>query len=74
MSAATLREQFHLRDGDVFNMTEIRAGLGRLRQIYVNQGYSDTTAMPDTKIDSASKRIDLTLRITEGPHTPPHTP
>jgi len=69
MSTATLREQFHLRDGDVFNMTEIRAGLDRLRQIYVNQGYADATAMPDTKI-SASKRIDLTLRITEGPHTP----
>jgi beta-lactamase regulating signal transducer with metallopeptidase domain len=66
ISTATLREQFHLRDGDVFNMTEIRTGLDRLRQIYVNQGYVDATAMPDTKIDSASKRIDLTLRITEG--------
>jgi beta-lactamase regulating signal transducer with metallopeptidase domain/TolA-binding protein len=66
ISTATLREQFHLRDGDVFNMTEIRAGLDRLRQIYVNQGYADATAMPDTKIDSAPKRIDLTLRITEG--------
>jgi outer membrane protein assembly factor BamA len=70
MSTATLREQFHLGDGDVFNMTEIRAGLDRLRQIYVNQGYADATALPNTKIDSASKRIDLTLRITEGPHTP----
>jgi beta-lactamase regulating signal transducer with metallopeptidase domain len=70
LSTATLRDQFHLRDGDVFNMTEIRAGLDRLRQIYVNQGYADATAIPDTKIDSASKRIDLTLRITEGPHTP----
>jgi hypothetical protein len=70
MSTATLREQFHLGDGDVFNMTEIRAGLDRLRQIYVNQGYADATATPATKIDSASKRIDLTLRITEGPHTP----
>ena len=70
MSTSTLREQFHLRDGDVFKMTEIRAGLERLRQIYVNQGYADATAVPDTKIDSASKRIDLTLRITEGPHTP----
>jgi hypothetical protein len=70
MSTATLREHFHLRDGDVFNMTEIRAGLDRLRQIYVNQGYANATATPATKIDSASKRIDLTLRITEGPHTP----
>jgi beta-lactamase regulating signal transducer with metallopeptidase domain len=70
LSTVTLREQFHLRDGDVFNMTEIRAGLDRLRQKYAKQGCADATAMPDTKIDSTSKRIDLTLRITEGPHTP----
>lgn len=70
MSAAPLREQFHLRDGDVFNMTEIRAGLDRLRQIYVSRGYADFTTVPETKIDNASKRIDLTIRITEGPHTP----
>jgi hypothetical protein len=67
MSAATLREQFHLRDGDVFNMTEIRAGLDRLRQIYVSRGYADFTTVPETKVDSASHLVDLTLRISEGP-------
>jgi outer membrane protein assembly factor BamA len=70
ISTATLREQFHLRDGDVFNTTEIRAGLDSLRQLYVNHEYADATAVPDTKIDSASHRIDLRLRITEGPHAP----
>ena len=51
-------------------MTEIRAGLERLQRLYVSHGYADFSAEPDTKIDSASHRIDLTLRITEGPHTP----
>jgi beta-lactamase regulating signal transducer with metallopeptidase domain len=66
MSMATLREQFHVRDGDVFNMTEIRAGLNRLRQIYLSRGYADFTTAPETKIDSAYHRVDLTLRINEG--------
>jgi len=70
LSTATLREQFHLRDGDLFNMTEIRAGLDRLRQMYVSRGYVDAYAVPETKVDSASHRINITLRITEGPHTP----
>jgi outer membrane protein assembly factor BamA len=61
MSTATVREQFHLRDGDVFNVTEIRHGLERLRELYVNRGYAGETAVPDTEIDSASHRIDLTL-------------
>src|SRR4029077_12752304 len=70
ISAATLREQFHLRDGDLFNMTEIRAGLERLQRLYVNHGYAGVSAEPDTEIESAFHRIDLILRISEGPHTP----
>jgi outer membrane protein assembly factor BamA len=36
--AATLRDQFHIRSGDLFNMTEIRAGLERLQRLYVDRG------------------------------------
>jgi beta-lactamase regulating signal transducer with metallopeptidase domain len=70
ISSATLRDQFHLRDGDLVNTTEIRAGLERLRQLYVNRGYAGASAEPDTEIDGASHHVDLTLRITEGPYTP----
>jgi hypothetical protein len=65
---ATLREQFHLRKEDLFNMSEIRAGLNRLNELYGARGYPDFTAEPDTEIDSASQHIDLILRIAEGPH------
>ena len=68
ITAATIRDQFHLRDGDLFNRTEIGAGLERLRQMYVARGYTSFSMEPDTKLDSASHRIELTLRITEGPH------
>jgi outer membrane protein assembly factor BamA len=70
ISAQTLRGQFHLRDGDLFNMAELREGLERLQDLYVNRGYAHATAIPDTSIDTASHLIELTIRITEGPHTP----
>ncbi len=67
---ATLRDQFLLRNGDLFNVTEIRAGLDRLKQLYGTHGYPHATAEPDMELDNAPHRIDLILRITEGPHTP----
>jgi beta-lactamase regulating signal transducer with metallopeptidase domain len=67
---ATLLDQFHIRTGDLFNMLEIRAGLDRLNELYGTRGFAEVEAAPDTKIDSPSHRIDLTLRITEGPHKP----
>ena len=70
ISPATLRDQFHLRNGDLFNMTEIRAGLERLQRLYVDRGYASISAQPETKIDRPSHLIDITLRIAEGPHAP----
>ena len=69
ISTVTLRDQFHLRNGDLFNVTEIRAGLERLKRLYGTRGYTDAKAAPDTEVDKASRRIDLIIRITEGTHT-----
>jgi hypothetical protein len=70
ISATTLRGQFHLRNGDLFNVTEIRTGLERLKQLYGIRGYADVKAEPDTELDNSSHRIDLILRISEGAHSP----
>lgn len=70
ISAETLREQFLLRDGDLFNTIEIREGLNRVQQLYASRGYTGTTAIPDTEVDNGSHLIGLTLRITEGSHRP----
>jgi len=67
---ATLREQFHLRKGDLFSVPEIRAGLDRISALYGARGYPDFTAHPVAEISETSHHIDLTLRITEGPRKP----
>jgi Surface antigen variable number repeat len=67
---ATLREQFHIRKEDLFDVSEIRAGLEGRQRLYGSHGYAKFTAEPETEIDSASRHIDLIIRITEGPHTP----
>jgi outer membrane protein assembly factor BamA len=64
---ATLREQFHLRQGDLFKVSEVRAGLERLKSLYGAKGYSDAKEQPDTAIDDAHHVIDITVRIAEGP-------
>jgi outer membrane protein assembly factor BamA len=70
ISAQTLRNQFHLRDGDLFNTTEIREGLKRVQQLYASRGYASAKTIPDTEVDNAFHRVGLTLRVTEGSHTP----
>ena len=67
--AAILREQFHLRNGDLFKVSEVRAGLERVKRSYDAQGYGDAKDEPDITIDDAHHLINVTLRITEGLHT-----
>jgi beta-lactamase regulating signal transducer with metallopeptidase domain len=64
--AAELREQFHLRDGDLFDVSEIRAGLDRVKRLYDAKGYGGVKEEPATGIDDAHHLINFTLRITEG--------
>jgi hypothetical protein len=64
---ATLREQFHFRQGDLFKVSEVRAGLERLKGLYATKGYSDAKEQPDTEIDEAHHVINITVRIVEGP-------
>ena len=68
--AATLREQFHLRANDLFNVAEIRAGMERVTQLYMTRWYPEARPEPQTAVDEASHQIDLILRVSEGPHKP----
>ena len=67
--AATLREQFHIRNGDLFKVSELRAGLERVKRSYDAKGYGDAKEEPEITIDDAHHLINVTLRITEGLHT-----
>src|SRR5262249_20589623 len=44
--AATLREQFKLRQDDVFNVAEIRAGLEKVKELYKTYGFPQATSEP----------------------------
>jgi beta-lactamase regulating signal transducer with metallopeptidase domain len=67
--ATTLREQFHLRNGDLLNVGEVRAGLERVKRLYDTKGFGDAKEEPETTIDDAHRLIDITIRITQGLHT-----
>jgi beta-lactamase regulating signal transducer with metallopeptidase domain len=61
----TLREQFHIRSGELFNPSEIRSGLEKVQRLYAAKGYGETFPEPATSIDDEQKLINLTIRITE---------
>ena len=66
---AALREQFHLRQGDLFNVSEIQRGLKRVNGLYNAKGFGEASEQPATAIDDAHHLISFTLRITEGLRT-----
>jgi outer membrane protein insertion porin family len=61
-----LRTLFPMRDGDTFNVANVRKGLDSLRKAYSELGYINFTAVPDTKIDDAKKLITLDIDLDEG--------
>ncbi len=64
--ATTLRDQFHVRSGDLFNVSEIRAGMERAMSLYNAKGYRTMNERPDIDIDDAHHLINMTLHIIEG--------
>lgn len=68
--AATLREQFHIHDGDLLNVAQIRAGLERVVKLYRDAGYSEAVPQPNTSIVGSTLQIGLTIEINEGTRKP----
>ncbi len=60
-----LKSIFPLKEGDVFSTAKIRKALDDYRKAYGQYGFIDFTAEPQTDIDEAAKRIDITMRFTE---------
>jgi outer membrane protein assembly factor BamA len=62
---AQLRKQFNLREGDLFDVGEIRHGVEALTKLYGSDGYIDFTAVPQFDMNDADRRIALTVRLAE---------
>jgi outer membrane protein insertion porin family len=60
-----LKAIFPLKEGDTFSAAKIRKALDDYRKAYGQYGFIDFTAEPQTDIDEAAKRIDITMRFNE---------
>ncbi len=60
-----LKQVFPLKEGDIFSVGKVRKAFEDYKKIYGEYGYIDFTSEPDTQIDDANKRINLTLKFDE---------
>jgi len=56
-----------LRPGDVFSREALRNGVGRITDLYADQGYAYANVAPLSRVDEATKTVDLALEIEQGP-------
>lgn len=61
----TLREQFPLHKGDLFERSKVASGLESLRKLYGTKGFLDWIAIPETKLAS-NGTANLNISIQEG--------
>jgi len=63
---AALRSLFAMKEGEVFNVSEIRKGLEQLRKLYGEFGFINFVASPETEIDDQARRINMRFDLEEG--------
>ncbi len=61
-----LKAAFPLKPGDVFSATKVRKAMEDYGKIYGQYGFIDFTPEPQFDIDDAAKKIDVTLKFSEG--------
>jgi len=63
----TLREQFHLRNGDLFKTSAVRSGMESVRKLYLEKGFAYTMLEPRVDVDDMHQLLALVIQITEKP-------
>ncbi|HWR15845.1 MAG TPA: outer membrane protein assembly factor BamA [Terriglobales bacterium] len=63
---ALLRRQIPMKDGEIFNVENLRKGIKNLRDAYTGIGYINFTPVPNTDIDDEKKLITVTFDLDEG--------
>lgn len=64
--AGTLRREFPLKTGELFDRERIATGLEGLRKLYGSSGFLDYMAIPDSRFDS-NATASLIITFEEGP-------
>jgi outer membrane protein insertion porin family len=65
LKVEALKSIFPLHEGDIFSTAKVRKAMEEYTKAYGQYGFIDFTAEPETIIDEAAKRIDLTMRFNE---------
>ncbi len=58
--------QLKMLPGEVYSEIGLRQDVDSLRRFYFEKGYINARIIPDTKLDSANKKVNVTYTITEG--------
>ncbi len=64
-SQAELASRFPLHEGEIFDVSQVRAALEALRNLYHAHGYIDFVATPITEINDSTNEIDLTMELDQ---------
>lgn len=67
LSEAILRQQIEWNAGDLFSVAKIRRALKSMTNLYGSKGFIDMTPEPEFRIHDENSRIDLIIKIDEGP-------
>jgi hypothetical protein len=61
-----LRDLMPIGDGDFFDRSKIAQGLEAAQRLYHSEGFINFTSVPETELDEANARINLTIDVDEG--------
>ncbi|MBI3312593.1 MAG: outer membrane protein assembly factor BamA [Candidatus Omnitrophica bacterium] len=60
-----LRQLLTLKPGSVYSQEALQEDVRAVKQYYGDRGYINAKVVPDTQLDEATKRVNLTFQVTE---------
>jgi len=66
LKVEALKGIFPMKEGDVFSAAKIRKALKDYESVYGQYGFIDFVPQPDTDIDNATHRVNITMKFDEG--------
>jgi hypothetical protein len=67
INESLIRQQLELQTGELFNASKIRSALKNIEKLYQSKGYLDAVPDPVSEINEKNGRIDLAIKIDDGP-------
>ena len=65
-NSAKLRDEFPIKDGEIFSREKIAEGLETLRKVYGEYGFINYTGVPSITFDDEKKQVYLEIDADEG--------